>query len=260
MLLHLLAYAAAGALYLAFHAGQRDAVARGARAALVAGVALHTVEIALRCVRGQHPAASVAEAMSFIAWAVAGGYLLASLRYRLHAAGAFAIPAALVLVLLARVVPATAVGPAQPGVLGMVHIALATLGVAMFALATVIASLYLLQEKRLKRRDLTRLRGTGAPLETLDRLAARCVSVGFPVFTVALITGAVWVARLGVVQGTHPVRPEYVAALASWVAFGVLLVARAGGGWQGRRAAWLTLAGFSGVMLVVLSYFVRSAV
>jgi ABC-type uncharacterized transport system permease subunit len=55
------------------------------------------------------------------------------------------------------------------------------------------------------------------------------------------------------------VRPEYVAAVASWLAFGVLLVARVGG-WQGRRAAWLTVSGFAGVMLVVLGYFIRAAV
>src|SRR5204863_480357 len=80
--------------------------------------------------------------------------------------------------------------------------------------------------------------------------AARCVSIGFPIFTVALVTGAIVVARMGLVQ-KGVMRPEYVAAIASWVAFGVLLVARVGG-WQGRRAAWLTVSGFAGVLLVVL--------
>jgi ABC-type uncharacterized transport system permease subunit len=69
----------------------------------------------------------------------------------------------------------------------------------------------------------------------------------------------VWVARLGVLQH-GAVRPEYLAAVASWVAFGTLLVARAGAGWQGRRAAWLTVGGFSGVLLVVLGYLLRAAV
>jgi ABC-type uncharacterized transport system permease subunit len=196
--------------------------------------------------------------MAFIAWAITGGYLLATLRYRLDVAGAFVVPAALVLLLLARVVPADETAP--PGSLGMVHVALATLGVATFALAAAIETVYLLQERRLKRKQLDGLHGGNAPLDTLDRLAARCVSIGFPVFTLALVTGAVWVARLGVMSRGGTLRPEYLAALASWLAFGVLLVARAGAGWQGRRAAWLTVGGFSGVVLVVLGYVIRAAV
>jgi ABC-type uncharacterized transport system permease subunit len=223
---------------------------------LVVAVALQTVDIGVRCLHMQHPASSIAEAMAFIAWLIAGGFALASLRYQLQAAGAFAVPAALVLLLLARVVPAGAEG-APPGSLGVMHVFLATVGVASFALAAVVEVLYLVQERRLKRRQLDRARSGGAPLATLDRLAARCVSVGFPVFTLALVTGALWVARLGLVRG-GPLHPEYLIAVASWIAYGVLLVARASAGWQGRRAAWLTVGGFSGVLLVVLGYFLRA--
>lgn len=253
----LIAYATAGVLYMAFHAGPRRPQAQAARIILALGWVVQTVDIGIRCVHGQHPASSTSEAMAFIAWTVVGGYLLATLRYRLEAAGAFAVPAALILLLLARVVPVAETPPT--GALGMIHISMATLGVATFALASIVEILYLVQERRLKRKQLDRLRaGGGAPLDTLDRLAARCVSIGFPIFTLALVTGAVWVARLGILhKGT--VRPEYVLAVASWVAFGVLLVARVGG-WQGRRAAWLTVSGFAGVLLVVLGYFLRATV
>ena len=63
---------------------------------------------------------------------------------------------------------------------------------------------------------------------TADRLAARCVTIGFPIFTLALVLGAIVLARTGIVQ-RGVVRPEYVLAVASWLAFGVLLVARVGG-------------------------------
>jgi ABC-type uncharacterized transport system permease subunit len=254
----LIAYGLASLLYLTFHAGQRGGLARAGRGALIVGWVLQVVDIGFRCARGQHPASSAAEAMAFIAWLIAGGYLVASFRYRLDVAGAFAVPAALVLLLLARVVPET--GTAPPGSLGVLHVFLATAGVATFALAAVIETVYLLQEKRLKRRQLDRLGGATAPLDTLDRLAARCVTVGFPVFTLALVTGAIWVGRLGLVHRPGGLRPEYIVAVGSWIAFGVLLVARAGAGWQGRRAAWLTVGGFSGVLLVVLGYLLRGAV
>jgi len=85
------------------------------------------------------------------------------------------------------------------------------------------------------------------------------VSFGFPIFTVAIVTGAMWVARLGVLREQVTLRPEYLLAIATWVAFGVLLIARVGAGWRGRRAAWLTLGGFGGAMLVLVVYFLRHA-
>ena len=145
------------------------------------------------------------------------------------------------------------------GSLGQVHILLAVIGVAVFALAAVLALLYLFEDRQLKRKQFERMMGRGTPLETLDRLALRCVSVGFPVFTVAIVTGAIWVARLGLVRHAAALRPEYIFALATWAAFGVLLIARVGAGWRGRRAAWLTLGGFGGAMLVLLTYFLRHA-
>jgi ABC-type uncharacterized transport system permease subunit len=197
--------------------------------------------------------------MSFVSFMIAAGYFGASLRYRLPAAGAFAVPAALVLLVLARVLPAEPGTPAM-GTLGRTHIFLATLGVAVFALAAVLALLYLFEDRQLRRKQFGRMMGRGTPLETLDSLALRCVSVGFPIFTVAIVTGAMWIARLGVLHGRAALRPEYVLAIATWVAFGVLLLARVGAGWRGRRAAWLTLGGFGGAVLVLMVYVLRHAV
>jgi len=84
------------------------------------------------------------------------------------------------------------------------------------------------------------------------------VSIGFPVFTLALVTGAVWIARLGGLAASEARRPEYLMAVAAWAAFGVLLLARVGAGWRGHRAAWLTLGGFAGLFAVLLLYVLRS--
>jgi len=206
----------------------------------------------------QNPVSSTPQAVALVAFLVAAGYLLASFKYRLTAAGAFAVPSSLTLLVLARVVPAEPGAP-RMGALGRTHVFLATLGVAVFALAAILALLYLVQEKRLKKKRFDRTTTADAPLAVLDRLALRCVSVGFPIFTVALVTGAIWIARLGGISSTEAQRPEYLFAVAAWIAFGVLIVARIGAGWQGRRAAWLTLGGFGGTLFVLLAYVLRYA-
>ena len=253
------AYALASLLYvsflLGFLPGLRDRLARGV---LALAVVMHLFDIGVRCLHGTNPISSTPEAMSFISFLLAAGYLLASLRYGLASAGAFAAPAALVLLLLARVVPAEAGTPAM-GTLGYTHILLATVGVAVFFIAAVLAGVYLFQDRQLRRKQFGRIAGVGTPLDTLDRLEARCVSIGFPIFTVAIVTGAMWIARLGVLHGMAALRPEYLLAFVTWVAFAVLLIARFGGGWRGRRAAWLTLGGFGGTVLVLVVYFLRHA-
>ena len=160
---------------------------------------------------------------------------------------------------LARVVPAEADAP-HMGSLGQRAHSPGHMGVAVFALAAVLALLYLFEDRQLKRKQFERMMGRGTPLETLDRLALRCVSVGFPVFTVAIVTGR----DLGGPPRAHAarraaLRPSTSSRVATWAAFGVLLIARVGAGWRGRRAAWLTLGGFGGAMLVLLTYFLRHA-
>jgi ABC-type uncharacterized transport system permease subunit len=251
----ILAYALASALYLAHLFAGRGPAARVARIALAVGVLAQLTDIGLRCFARQNPVSSTPEAVAFVGFLIAAGTLLAAMRYPLAAAGAFAVPASLILLVLARVVPAEASAP-RMGALGRTHVFLATLGVAVFALAAVLAILYLIQERRLKHRRFDRVQ-RDAPLATIDRLGLRCVSFGFPIFTVALVTGAIWIARLGGVSASEAHRPEYLFAVAAWLAFGGLLVARVGAGWRGRRAAWLTLGGFGGTLIVLFFYVLR---
>src|SRR6185436_2969536 len=106
--------------------------------------------------------------------------------------------------------------------LGRVHISLATIGVGVFALAGALSAIYLAEDRALKRKKFDGLafKDRGAPLEALDRLSHRLIWVGFPIFTVSLILGAIWVSRLG----ESLARVEYALAAVTWLAFATLLV------------------------------------
>jgi len=54
-------------------------------------------------------------------------------------------------------------------------------------------------------------------------------------------------------------RPEWGIALVTWVAFGGLIVARTTKGWRGRKAALLTIMGFSASAAVMAIYLARRA-
>src|SRR5690606_25376162 len=117
-------------------------------------------------------------------------------------------------------------------------------------------AVYLLEERNLKRKQFDRvLFKRGIALETLDTLVHRLTLVGFPIFTVALMLGVVWVSQ----RASGFARPEYALAAVTWGAFGALLLQRTARGWRGRKAALLTICGFAAAVMVLVIYLVRRA-
>ncbi|MGH2740310.1 MAG: c-type cytochrome biogenesis protein CcsB [Actinomycetota bacterium] len=77
----------------------------------------------------------------------------------------------------------------------------------------------------------------------LDRLAYRTIAFAFPIWTFAVIAGAIWAELAwGRYWGWDP---KEVWSFITWVVFAGYLHARATVGWRGRRAAVLAIVGFA---------------
>lgn len=251
----IVAYTIASGLLLAVLGGHVKLRSAAIAMVAIAWVA-HGADIGWRGTQHVHPAQSVREAIGFLAFIVTGGYLLASTRYRLTLGGVVLLPVSLVLLVAARLSPA---GEATDlSALGRIHISLATVGVGVFALASALSAIYLVEDRALKKKKFDGLafKDKGAPLEALDKLSHRLVWVGFPIFTIALVLGAIWVSKLGESLD----RLEYPLAGVTWVAFAALLVGRSVYGWRGKRAAKMTLVGFGAAVLVLAIYLLRRVV
>jgi ABC-type uncharacterized transport system permease subunit len=250
-------YVAASLLYLSAFVDAPRWVRGAARFALLFAFLAHGVDIGWRGVEHVHPGTSVREALGFMAWVMVGGYLIYTIKVQLRMLGAFVAPIAMIILAAARLSPS---GEAMAGLgtLGRVHISLATIGVGIFALATALASFYLLEERNLK---LKRFDGVlykrGIALETLDVWSHRLILIGFPIFTVAMLLGVIWGAQR---QESTWSRPETAIAWMTWASFAALIVARSTQGWRGRRAAFLTILGFVAALAVLAIYFVRRVV
>jgi len=84
------------------------------------------------------------------------------------------------------------------------------------------------------------------PSRTLDMLAYRTAAFGFPIWTFAIIAGAIWAqSAWGRYWGWDP---KETWSFIVWVVFAAYLHARATAGWRGRRAAWLALVGFAAML------------
>ncbi len=246
-------YGLASLLYAGFLVGLPPTASRAGRIVLCAAFVIHMAEIGRRGFAELHPVSSTREAIGFLAWLLVAVFLLAQLRRPLDAVGSLVAPGALTLVLLAYLAPPAGTGStAGLGILGRVHIVLATISASCFAFATALALLYLVEERQLKRHRIGLAVRRGTALETLDRLMNRTSQFGFPIFTVAMITGVVWTGQRAI-----GMRLEYALAGVAWAAFASLLLARETAGWRGRRTALLTVLGFAATVAVLGLYLAR---
>ena len=83
-------------------------------------------------------------------------------------------------------------------------------------------------------------------LATLDRIAYRTAIVAFPLYTFAVIAGALWAeVAWGRYWGWDP---KETCAFVTWVVYAAYLHARATAGWRGRPAAWISVVGFASIV------------
>ena len=90
---------------------------------------------------------------------------------------------------------------------------------------------------------------------TLDALTYRTIAFGFPVWTFAVIMGAIWAEQSwGRYWGWDP---KETSAFLTWVAYAGYLHARATRGMRGRRAGWLGILAYA---VLMFTYFVVNMV
>ncbi len=250
----LLVYFVATVLFLMDVLTRREKLGNIARWILAGGFLVHLVTLVVRYVEaGQTPVANLHEALSFFAWTIVGIYLLFDLRYRLAILGAFTGPLAVVLMIVGSAVPKQ-VQPPNPLLDSWwfpVHVTLAFLGYAVFTLAAVAGVIYLLQERMLKSKKFSSLYHRLPSLEILDTINYRCLTFGFPLMTMGIISGAVWANNAW--GGYWRWDPKETWALITWFLYAALLHGRLTIGWRGRRAAIFAIIGFACLLFSLLA-------
>jgi len=191
-----------------------------------------------------------AGSLNLFVWFVVGAYLIWGCRKPYRLLGLAVMPLAAALLIVARAGGGTGVGTRShySNLFLVLHVGLVLAAFAGFTLAAALSSLYLWQERRLKRRETTILRRPAPSLATLDALAGRTVLFSLPALTLGIGVG---VARL--VSNGDRVDALVVATIVTWFVWAAYLALRATRGLSGRRAAYLALAGFALVILVRLA-------
>lgn len=215
------------------------------------GFLTHTASIVFRYVTAGHiPITNLHETTSFFSWCIVLIFFILELRYRITLLSSFIMPIVFILMLLSSLLPRE-IKPLAPvlqsGWLG-VHTVFAFLGNAAFAMAFGIGIMYLVQEHYVKSKRLGGLFERLPSLQSLDEINYRLITtLGFPFFTLAIITGAIWAESA---WGNYwNWDPREVWSLITWLIYAIILHARLVAGWRGRRAAILAIIGFVTILI-----------
>jgi cytochrome c-type biogenesis protein CcsB len=246
-----------------------DRLGRAAVIITILGAVLHLTSVTLRGVAvdrvpwgNMYEFAAVAGLVAVLAF-LAIVMRMPQIRYL----GGFALfPVVIVMFLAGTVwyVKASPLVPALQSYWLAIHVSAAASSEGVFMTSSVLTVLYLVRSRYDRRVNA----GDGAPLTgraaigarlpsaaSLDKAAYRAAAFAFPIYTFAVICGAIWAeAAWGRYWGWDP---KEVWAFIVWVLYAAYLHARATAGWRGRAAAWINILGFAAM---TFNFFVVNVV
>jgi ABC-type uncharacterized transport system permease subunit len=160
----------------------------------------------------------------------------------------FLLPMIVVLLLLGAVLSLLFPQPyAYGGIWMRLHIATIIAGTFCFALGCVGGIVYLIAHRQLKHRGLdSSHRWTGLPpLASIEKFNQWMIYLGFPLLTIAIITGTLRVIQEPDLLQRTPLLWKILLAILSWFVYAVIAHLPLAPRFRGTRAAWLWIIGFA---------------
>ncbi len=230
-------------------------MARGAVWGLALGAAVHALAYAsLHSVEPPPPLTGLPASLSVAAW-LGNLFLLGFLwRHKIQGLVAAAGPISFLAVFVAALhLPGSepTASPADSGAMPHAHILLAGAGIALLGLAGMAGIAYLIEYRRLKAKRALVSRVRLPSLEALDRVNSASLAVGFPLLTLSLVTGMLWLADTRGVLWTGGAHETWCAI--AWAIYAGLCVARFGGRQGARGAAASAVAGSAFLLFGVVA-------
>jgi cytochrome c-type biogenesis protein CcsB len=227
------------------------------------GACVHTVSVVTRGLAADRvPWGNMYEFSSCVALTGVVTFLVLVLTGRVERSlGAFVMVPVVLYLGLAGTVLYTAAGPLVPALDSYwikIHVFAAVVSSGAFLLSGIVALLYLVRAKH----DENALAGKSSrfpvsmglslpPAQTLDRVTYAVIAFAFPIWTFAIIAGAIWAeSAWGRYWGWDP---KETWSFITWVLYAGYLHARATAGWKGTKAAWI---GVAAAVALIIDYYV----
>jgi cytochrome c-type biogenesis protein CcsB len=199
---------------------------------------------------GRLPLGNMYEFTSLICATVIGTWLVIKLRQRSLAIGVFVLTPITLLMLINGAIlhtPAAELQPALNSYWKWIHVTTVSLSSGVLMFSGIASLLYVARARWETRGAKPASRWSKLPeLATVDRIAYRTAILAFPVYTFAVIAGALWAE---VAWGRYwNWDPKETCAFITWVIYAGYLHARATTGWRGVKSAWISVVGLASIV------------
>ena len=246
-------YSCATAAYLACLVRTSSLLTLWAGRILMVGFSAHLLSTIHLAVNMKYlPLTNMQESLSFFSLSIVGGFIFFERKYKVTTLGSFIIPVALLMLTASSTLheQARQLPPILQSNWFWFHALLAFASYACFTIAAGVAVMYLIQRYFLKTKHFGALFQKLPSLETMDDISYRCLTVGWPLLTVAIISGSIWSDQA---MGSYWIWDrKQTWSMIIWIIYAVLLHGRMTIGWRGKRAAILSIIGF---IVVLFTFF-----
>lgn len=198
------------------------------------------------------PVTSLYQALFFFSWAIVSVYLLLAWQLKLDTFGLVLVPLIFVMSLTALFFYKKDVNPMpyKGDHWFVIHVVTAFFAYASFALSFVGALLYLVQNRVLKSKKVDTFYHKLPPLEVLETVVYRTIILGFPLLTLALLSGFIWTKQ--VFQVFWRWDPKFILSTLTWLIYLAILYAHYVFSFRGRKVVVISILAFGCVLLTFL--------
>lgn len=222
------------------------------RPLLISTISAHALSILLRTASfGHPPITSVFEILSLIAFTVTLVYAYIEFRTQNRSTGYFILMLPFFFQALSSmfIKEVSVIPPVLRSNLLGFHVSSAFLGYSAITISAVYGLLYLMLYHDIKSKQFGVIYKRLPNLETLERMSFTATVFGFVLLTVAIVVGLIWLPRA--IDKFSYSDPKLVGTLSIWVIYGVGLLAKRTGNWQGRRMMAFSVFGFAFAILSI---------
>jgi cytochrome c-type biogenesis protein CcsB len=212
----------------------------------VLGWSVQLAEIVTRGMAASRiPWGNMYEFTSAITFAAVTVFLIMLVRQNIRFLGAFLLVAVVIALGVATIWLYDDPGPLRPALQSYwiaIHVTAAIIATGTFTVAGVTTGLYVVKSRQEAKGEVTGFWDRFPAAQRLDDLSNRITMFGFPIWTFAIIAGAIWADQA---WGKYwQWDPKETWSFITWVVYAGYLHARATAGWKGNKAAVVSLLAF----------------
>ncbi|MFQ5604246.1 MAG: cytochrome c biogenesis protein CcsA [bacterium] len=239
-------YAVSFGYYLRYFTAKEQQSVSQIRIWLGSAVLFHSLYLLLLSLRlGHLPVGDLYQVLTTFSWLSVLVYLTLEVSLKESTMGVFFIP----IVLILHAISSGFIDIDKPladvltNVVFELHVVVLISAYAAFAISFIASVMYILLAREMKSKDLGIFFERLPSLDFIDKLSNHAVNIGLVLVTLGILVG--FYMGINVWEGSWAWDPKLIAVIFSWAIYVAHFVTRKSIGWQGRRAAVISVVGFN---------------